>query len=149
MQIVKTTSISLIVMLMGVFGKAQDLKFNTLYFVVNEIAFTNTYDVSNTVGFTGARSKQIERFNQLIALASDQQLLDLAANHKNAVVRIYSFKALIHKKVIIPIELLQQFKNDAEKVTQLNGCLGTENTVKSITQLVMLKDFVSPAEIKQ
>jgi hypothetical protein len=149
MQIQKTILYSLLLLLTGVSAKAQDLKFNTLFFVVDEMASTNTYDVSKTVGYTGAISKQFERFKQLIALASDQQLLNLAANHKNAVVRIYSLKALLHKKVTIPIELLQQFKNDDEKVIELNGCQGTESTVKSIAQFVMLKYFITPAEIKQ
>ena len=149
MQILKTTSLSILVLLIGVFAKAQDLKFNTLFLVVGEIAATNVYESTATVGFAGAPSKQLERFKQLIALANEQQLLDLAANHKHGVVRLYALKALVHKKVVLPVALLSQFKNDAEKVIQLNGCIGTETTVRALALLYTTRALVVPAEVEQ
>ena len=97
--------------------------------VVQEIAISNIYEVSYTVGFAGSVSEQYLRFNKLLSLATEQQLTDMAAQNKNAVVRLYALQALRQKHVKIPDNLLKQFQNDQTIVRLLNGCNGHKMTV--------------------
>lgn len=127
----------------------QEVRFNVLHTVVDEIASANVYETSYTVGYAGSLSNQYARYKQLLSLANDQQLIDLATNHKNAVVRLYSLKALRHKKTLIPLNLLQKFQNDIEKVIQISGCLGGEVTVNSLLFINIIREHTLAAEIEQ
>lgn len=76
----------------------------------------------------------ISVFEQLLSLSTEQQLNDLAAHHKNGVVRLYAFQALKRKKSNISEALVQQFQNDNTKIKTLNGCQGDEKTINFLSQ---------------
>ena len=117
------------------FCQAQNVQFNSVGLVVFEMAQHNIYE-SNTIGFASLKSKQYGRFQQLISMATPEQLFDLAANHHNAVVRLYSFQALKHKKINIPDALAEQFKNDKTMINLLRGCVSEIKSVSNIANTV-------------
>ena len=107
------------------FLQAQKLNITALPMVVNGMAAHNVYE-SETVGIANAVSKQFQRYLQLIAIATEEQLLDLATNHTNAVVRLYAFQALRERKINIPKGLQQKFKDDETRVNVLEGCIANQ-----------------------
>jgi hypothetical protein len=107
---------------------------NPLQTIVKEMAGSDVYEVSCTVGFTGAISKQYQRFKQLLSLASIQQLTELALQHKAAVVRLYALQALKQKRADISHNLVKQFQNDQAVVITLNGCNANEETVSELAK---------------
>ena len=113
------------------FGQKQTN--DSLKAVVTAIANSNVYEVSYTVGFAGTVSKQYLRFKQLLSLATEQQLTDLASLNENAVVRLYALQALRQKHANISGSLLEQFQHDRTIVTTLNGCNGDKKTVSELT----------------
>lgn len=100
---------------------AQDEKFEALPVVVFEMAAHNVYE-SETIGIANAKSKQFARYQQLVAKASEEQLLQLTS-HSNAVVRLYAYQALRQKGVNIPESLVQKFKADTTSVQSMQGCV--------------------------
>src|SRR5689334_19165535 len=109
------------------FGQKQQP--DSVAHVVNAIANSNIYEITYTVGYTGTISKQYERAQLLASLATEQQLLDIAAHSRNAVVRLYALQVLRQKKIAIPASLLQQFEKDHTIVKVLKGCVGDEKSV--------------------
>jgi hypothetical protein len=118
----------------------QQHKADSLTALVNEMARSNVYETSYTVGYAGTVSKQYERFQQLVAFATEQQLLSLAQKHQNAVVRLYSLQALKRRKVAISPQLNRQFINDKTIVKMLNGCVGDEKPLN-----VLFEQELEPA----
>lgn len=104
---------------------AQGLQIAALPMVVNGMAAHNVYE-SETIGIANARSKQFERYQQLISIATKEQLLDLAGEHTNAVVRLYAFQALRERNISIPKSLQQKFKDDETIVPVLEGCVANK-----------------------
>ena len=104
---------------------AQGLQIAALPMVVNGMAAHNVYE-SETIGIANARSKQFERYQQLISIATKEQLLDLANEHGNAVVRLYAFQALRERNIAIPKSLQQKFKDDETIVPVLEGCVANK-----------------------
>lgn len=102
--------------------------------VVTAIANSNVYEVSYTVGFAGTVSKQYLRFKQLLSIATDQQLRDLATQNKNAVVRLYALQALKQKHANIADCLLKQFQHDKTIIITLDGCNGDKRTVSELAE---------------
>jgi hypothetical protein len=100
--------------------------------IVDEMSQSNVYEMSYTVGFAGSLSKQYERFNQLVASATSEQLLDYAQSHTSPVVRLYAFQALKHQKVAIPEAIVQRFKVDTTTVATLRGCEGGRQQVRML-----------------
>ena len=99
--------------------------------IVNEIATTNRYDESYTIGIGGIISTQYQLFQQLAQLATPQQLVDLI-NHKNAVVRLYAYQALRRKKVKISEGIMTDFANDRTLITVLRGCIMEQQPVSTL-----------------
>lgn len=118
----------------GIFSFGQSQNSDSLKNVVNAMAHSNIYEVSYNVGYTGIISQQFLRFKQLLSLATDEQLLDIAANNKNAVVRLYAYQALKQKKIEIPTTLIQQFKDDKTIVKMLNGCILDKKSLNTLYQ---------------
>lgn len=118
----------------GTFSFGQKQKDDSLTSVVKAMANSNIYEVSYTVGYAGSVSKQYLRFEQLLTLATGQQLLALATNNKNAVVRLYALQALKRKKINIPDALIQQFQNDHTIVDMLKGCIANKKGVNILAQ---------------
>jgi len=127
----------------GIFSFGQRQSNDSLTTVIKAIANSNIYEVSYTVGYAGSISKQYQRFEQLLSLATEEQLLDLAAHNKNAVVRLYAFQALKRKKIKIPDNLIRQFQHDNTIVQMLKGCVGDKKSVNALVQ----QDIKSPYDL--
>ena len=136
MHSLKRISLSIILLYASVsFCQAQNIQFNSVGLVVFEMAQHNIYE-SSTIGYASLKSKQYGRFRQLITMATPEQLFDLAANHHNAVVRLYSFQALKHKKINIPVALAEQFKNDNTMINIYRGCVSEVKSISNIANTV-------------
>jgi hypothetical protein len=123
----------LLVVANSVFG--QKNKSDSFEVLVHQIASANVYEMSYTIGYKGSVSKQHLRFEQLLLIATDSQLLQLASKHTNGVVRLYAYQALKKRKSLIPQTVVQQFKNDVQKVITFNGCIGAERTIAALAEL--------------
>ena len=64
------------------FGQKQQP--DSVAHVVNAIANSNIYETTYTVGYAGTISKQYQRAQLLASLATEKQLLDIAAHSRNA-----------------------------------------------------------------
>jgi hypothetical protein len=111
------------------FSFGQQRQEDSLTMIVAAIARSNVYEASYTVGYRGMVSKQYQRFEQLIDLATEKQLLALVEQHKNAVVRLYAFQALKARKVAISEKLKRQFHDDKTVVKVLKGCVADERSL--------------------
>lgn len=134
MQVVRKYFLPAILLAVATISFGQKQKSNSVAPVVNAIAKSNVYEVSYTVGYAGTISKQYERLVKLSSLATEQELLAIAAQNKNAVVRLYALQALKQKKIRIPQELLRQFQNDHTMVKMLKGCIGDQKRVNVLFQ---------------
>ncbi len=121
-----------IITVISSFGQRQ--RDDSLAKVIKEIAYNNVYEVSYTVGIAGAISQQLQRFDMLLSLSTNDQLLNLATHNKSAVVRLYAFQALKRKKIEIPSTIIQQFQNDNTIVATLNGCVVDKKRVSTLAQ---------------
>lgn len=110
----------------------QGMPQDSLQTVVAEITSRNVYEKSSSIGYAAAVSEQYRRFRWLVSSATVQQLTNLAARHKNAVVRLYAFQALKQKHASIAGDLLKQFQHDETMVETLEGCIGEKKTVKEL-----------------
>lgn len=111
--------------------QAQGLTIVALPVVVSEMAAHDIYE-SETVGIANARSKQFARYQQLVSIATDAQLLSLANTHPNAVVRLYAYQALRERNIAIPKALLQKFNEDETLVQTLEGCIANKFPVSKL-----------------
>ncbi len=94
MPLLKLSILSLLTIGLSIqFSYAQHIQLQSLDLIVLHMADHNIYE-SAIIGFAGQKSNQHKRFEQMTTLASEEQLLDLAAHHNNAVVRLYAFRAL-------------------------------------------------------
>ncbi len=101
------------------------------------MAENDTYEIGKTLGYTGAPAKQRQRFLQLIQLASDEELINLAASHRNAVVRVYAYQALRQRKIAISQALIDQFHQDHTQVKIVQGCILKEESVSAIANMAI------------
>ena len=131
MQLLKRNLLTVSLFASLSFCQGQNLQFNSIGLVVFEMAQHNIYE-SKTIGFTGLQSKQYQRFQQLLSIATTDQLIDLATNHHNAVVRLYSFQALHQKKITIPEKLSAQFENDKTMIDVYRGCVRETKSISNI-----------------
>lgn len=134
-MLIKSLSFSTIFLLTAFISFGQ--KKNSLTSTVNEIAKCNIYEISGTIGFAGLASKQNQRLEQIVSLASEDQLLYLAKDHKNAIVRLYALLALKEKRIIISDSIKEQFQNDTTIVVTLNGCLAEEKSVQMLAMQIL------------
>lgn len=105
-------------------------KENELKNILKQISVTNVYELSNTIGFAGTPSHQLILLDSLLDNSSIEFLLNNALHHKNAVVRLYCYKALLIKNVIIPPILSNQFCKDHTEVSAISNCIMETTTVK-------------------
>ena len=73
---------------------SENTKIDPIKAIVNEMAAHDIYERSTGVGYAGTASKQLQLFEKLRSLASENELTELAVNNKNAVVRLYALQAL-------------------------------------------------------
>ena len=99
--------------------------------IVSEIAHSKVFEASGQVGIAGTPSQQNIRYNQLKKMASASELTELT-NNKSAIVRLYSFIALLSKNVPIPAEMMTRMLNDKTIIVSIDGCIATEKSISSI-----------------
>lgn len=121
-------------------GMAQETPDTVLLSVIDQLAKSDLFEVSNTVGYTGEASPQNDRLADLVKRASEKDLLTLAADHGSAVVRLYALKGLLLMKVQLPDELAENMLNDTTQVVVLEGCEGRQKTVASVVARLFLHD---------
>ncbi len=119
-------------------SEAQKMNKSSLQNAVTEIANLNIYETTFTVGYANIPSSQYQRFNILISLATDKELIMLAEEHKNPVVRLYSFQALKKRKIEIPSSLIEKFKIDENEVISLQGCLAENTRVNQLSSEIFI-----------
>ena len=91
--------------------------------------FTNDQPAS---GDAGTASKQLQLFEKLRSLASENELTELAVNNKSAVVRLYALQALKQNIKTVAQSVLEKFKSDTEEVVTLSGCFGDMVSVRRL-----------------
>jgi hypothetical protein len=94
---------------------------NPIKKIVKEIAKSNVYEISTTTGYRGTPSQQSARYQQLVNMATTEQLIELAMKNKNAVVRLYAFQALVNKLKEVPKEIVDHLRNDTTIIDVLKG----------------------------
>lgn len=100
--------------------------------IVKEIAKANIYEFTPTTENDVSKSQQNKRYEVFLKTASVEELTNLATKHKNAVVRLYAFQALVLKLKDIPKEIIDQFKNDATMVDTLRDDIADKTPVNKI-----------------
>ena len=89
---------------------------NNVKKIAKDLARINVYDADRN-----ARSAQEKLFNSLLVEAELSELSDLC-KHRNAVVRLYGFRALARLERQLPESLVQRMLSDHELVNvQRNG----------------------------
>jgi hypothetical protein len=94
---------------------------NPLKKIVKEIAKANVYDATPFMNIAKTVSGQEALYKELLNTATPDELTELATKNKNAVVRLYAFRALMEKVKTAPAILFMQFKNDTTPVKVVNG----------------------------
>ena len=120
----------------------QEDKQPPLALILMEMAAHDRYE-SGSIGFTALKSKQNERFEQLISVTTADQLLDLAANHTNGVVRLYSYQALLRRKEAILEKPTRQFRNDTTKIRVFIGCIMDIKPISALIQGQIIRSNIT------
>lgn len=113
---------------------AQTAKNNDLRIILEEMAVQNTYEVSSTIGYGGTISKQSILFNRMLHYASSTEMISIATNNKNAVVRLYAFQALKRTNTEIPAALLEKVQKDETIITTVDGCIVNEKKLSDLAR---------------
>lgn len=100
--------------------------------IVKEIAKSNIYDYITTAGIAGTLSKQNILFDELLKTADNEDLIKLATKNKNAVVRLYAYRAIVQKFKEVPKDILDQFNNDTSPVNTMRGGITDKKPVNVI-----------------
>jgi len=101
--------------------------------IVRRIAKANVYVVTPSNGSNKAVSGQELNYRELLATASLEELSGLAADDKNAVVRLYAFKALMETVKDAPRNIFEKFMNDTTPVKVINGGRSEMKPLNSIS----------------
>jgi hypothetical protein len=102
--------------------------------IVKAIAKSNVYDLSATNNSAHSNSPQNLRYEKLLNTATTEKLTELATKNKNAVVRLYAYKALINKIKNIPKEMVDLFNNDTTVINTINGNTASQAPLNSIAR---------------
>jgi hypothetical protein len=103
--------------------------------IVARISQSGIYE-SQYVGFASSYSEQYKNFDQLLDVATDQDLLLLIKNEIPAV-RIYAFKALLAKTPKLAASIFKDLKSDKAEIFTLEGCIGGQATVGALVTRFM------------
>lgn len=128
--IIRTFFIAILSIAFAATSYGQDEN-STVKNVVQQIAAHNCYESSH-IGVVGAKSKQYTRFEQLVSIASEPELTELATLDTNAVVRLYALQALHYKRITVAKDLQKRFAEDQTKVRTHSGCIGNTLSVQSL-----------------
>ena len=100
---------------------------------MRRIAKANAYVVTSLNNNNKAVSDQELNYRDLLKVASPEELSDLAASDKNAIVRLYAFKALMETVKDAPKNIFEQFMNDATLIKVINGSRSEMKPLNSIS----------------
>lgn len=95
--------------------------------IVNDMADGKVL-TSKSVGISGKRSEQWDRYIELEENATDQQLIDLT-DYNNPVVRCYAFQALANRENINLMPILVKHLRDNETLETCYGCIVSSTIV--------------------
>lgn len=98
--------------------------------IVKRIAKENVYVV--TPMNSKIVSEQELNYGELLKTASIEELTQLAADHRNAVVRLYAFRALMESVKDAPKYIFEKFMNDTTAVKVINGTRTETKPLNSI-----------------
>lgn len=101
--------------------------------IVRRIAKANVYVVVPLNSNDKSVSDQELNYQDLLKAASPEELSGLAAGDKNAVVRLYAFKALMETVKDAPKNIFEQFMNDTTPVKVINGSRSEMKPLNSIS----------------
>ncbi len=102
--------------------------------IAKEIAKANVYEYPVNAGVAGTVSQQNIRYEELLKTATNDDLIRLATKHKNAVVRLYAYRAIVQRLKEIPKDILEQFNNDTSIVITLRGNVSGKTSVNKIAE---------------
>lgn len=105
---------------------------NPIKKVVREMARSNVYEIINMDASAQTNSAQSGRYQQLLKTATTQQLINLAKENKNAIVRLYAFRALVNNLKEVPVEIVEKFRNDATLIEVKHGDVIEKKPLHSI-----------------
>lgn len=101
--------------------------------IVRRIAKANVYVVTTLNTNDKTVADQELNYRELLTTASPEELSDLAEGDKNAVVRLYAFKALMETIKDAPKNIFVQFMNDTTPVKVINGRTSEMKPLNSIS----------------
>ena len=125
----------LIVLISFTTGKTQQKISHSTKKLVYKISAVNKYE-SQFVGFAGTPSQQYLNFQHLRQSATQEELQELL-RHKNAVVRIYSFKALYEKNRKAAEQHSRELLKDTARFMTLQGCIAGSDRVKNTVRRIL------------
>lgn len=79
-------------------------------------------------------SDQERNYVDLLRTASIEELTQLAADHKSAVVRLYAFRALMESVKDAPKHIFEQFMNDTTLIKVINETRSETKPLNSIAK---------------
>ncbi len=94
---------------------------NPLKKIIKAIAKSNVYEIPRVNTTDGSTSRQNVQYEELLKIATVQELSDLATKNKNTIVRLYAFRALVAKQKDIPKNIIDLVLNDTETVNIKDG----------------------------
>lgn len=101
--------------------------------IIKKLAKANVYDATSFSANDRSISEQESLYKELLNTASAEQLTELATNNKNAVVRLYAFRALMEKVKTAPQNVFNQFMNDTTPIRIFNGKLSEMKPLNTIS----------------
>lgn len=106
--------------------------------LVTQIADCNQLDDA-AVGIGGVKTDQYMRYEKLTKFASDSALVCLT-DHKNPVVRVYSFFALQRRNSPYVMSIFKKHVTDSSEMESFSGCFKLSTTVNK-RMLASLKPY--------
>lgn len=100
--------------------------------IVKRIEKENVYVVTPLNMNSKIISAQELNYGDLLKTASIEELTQLAADHKNAVVRLYAFRALMESVKDAPKNIFEQVLKDTTPIKVINGTRTETKPLNSI-----------------
>ncbi len=102
--------------------------------IAREIAKANVYEFAAAPTADRKSTDQNNRYEVLLKTAGDADLIELATKNKNAIVRLYAYRAIVQKFKEVPKNILDQFANDQTMVSTMRGAIEEKMTVSKIAE---------------
>ena len=102
--------------------------------IVKEISKANVFVLHPPEKVTPLINGVEENYFLLSKLATTEELIDLIGTHKNAVVRLYAFKALTTQLHNIPSSVMDIINNDTATITCINRDKNEKVELKILAQ---------------